>query len=791
MQKAFSDVLRAVIDKVDAKERWKIPLDRCQSEPEKQQGRTIRVTHPKEMTMALRHAVHDARVAGKCEDARPHQELDWLTQSAEYVELDKLLSQCVAEEKYASGTEANQRREITMHDDQQIALFQSIFSCAVAQKQGADGRGEDQQRKPIDSLTLGLITTLYFSLGQRGMNIQDLKWGYLDISKFNKHQVWDGIKPFFLTATSKCKGDKVDGAKHLASVMHHRDPMRCSIAALGLYFAFQFFTNQEALPESSDCLNTMHRRPLVRNQSGKAVNVADFNAKLKQDLAIIGADPNFTFHCIRNLLAAEMGENSVNQEDKTVTSIGHVNTGSHYKSYRAFNAQAVLDFAGYQPDKAHTEVQAAHVQLLHEYLKNPKSVGNKLVDMLYEHHRPELLQLEAQAVKDSKDDGRMRRWCNVVRHCIMTWIVSSVAHPRNTNGLIDPQKEEKRGILARCFVSHLDVLLDTPEFEQLRTDVRMREEAELSMGPQANYGASERRVSAQIAGVPSRVVQELQPQLEQQEARIDDETERGLDRDFFNSLDHEEALFRYQSPDGTVDFEAVRKSRLKTERFRKSMEGSLLRCGAVSVVNAVPPPPPPPPGPPNAGLASGLGLVATPRDSTMARASIAAPPLPVLVVDNDLKVKPAPLPLQPARNSPPAAMVPVTSGKSVAVRTEDTSASTAMLLAKDDEKTREIDKLRAQVARYKPDEDPPPLTQIADVCQMLRVYVSTVAPKERDGPSWRSAQQRGEKVAQRLTDLLTKKYATALSWFLCLIHSQTSLLSTALCFAGTSPFSLR
>lgn len=136
-------------------------------------------------------------------------------------------------------------------------------------------------------------------------------------------------------------------------------------------------------------------------------------------------------------------------------------------------------------------------------------------------------------------------------------------------------------------------------------------------------------------------------------------------------------------------------------------------------------------------------------------------------------------------------MVPVTSGKSVAVRTEDTSANTAMLLAKDDEKTREIDKLRAQVARYKPDEDPPPLTQIADVCQMLRVYVSTVAPKERDGPSWRSAQQRSEKVAQRLTDLLTKKYATALSWFLCLIHSQTSLLSTALCFAGTSPFSLR
>ena len=128
----------------------------------------------------------------------------------------------------------------------------------------------------------------------------------------------------------------------------------------------------------------------------------------------------------------------------------------------------------------------------------------------------------------------------------------------------------------------------------------------------------------------------------------------------------------------------------------------------------------------------------------------------------------------------------------------DTRARRPNRLLKDDEKDAESgsllaenDSLRAQLARYKPDEDPPPLTQIADVCQMLRVYVSTVAPKERDGPSWRSAQQRSEKVAQRLTDLLTKKYATALSWFLCLIHSQTSLLSTALCFAGTSPSSLR
>ena len=38
-------------------------------------------------------------------------------------------------------------------------------------------------------------------------------------------------------------------------VMHHKDPMRCPIAMLGLYFAFQFFQLQDELPTMASWLS--------------------------------------------------------------------------------------------------------------------------------------------------------------------------------------------------------------------------------------------------------------------------------------------------------------------------------------------------------------------------------------------------------------------------------------------------------------------------------------------------------------------------------------------------------
>ena len=135
--------------------------------------------------------------------------------------------------------QADQRREISLNDHEQIALFRSILSCAVAEEQRSGGRNQDSCRKAIDTLTLGVITSWYMSLGQRGINLDKLQWGYLDMDRFNSFAVWEDTKPHFLTVKSPCKGDKVNGTMHLADILHHRDPIRCPIAMLGMYFAYQ------------------------------------------------------------------------------------------------------------------------------------------------------------------------------------------------------------------------------------------------------------------------------------------------------------------------------------------------------------------------------------------------------------------------------------------------------------------------------------------------------------------------------------------------------------------------
>ena len=169
----------------------------------------------------------------------------------------------------ANGTEARQRREKELFDHEQLELMESILSCSVAEHQRAAGTAP---RKALDTLTLGVIVTLHFALGQRCMNVRvhrpqptrvvlfpcahslasssapqldDLKWGYLEITRFTKHQLWDRILPSYLRVSSSGKMDEVGERKHLAGIFNHRDPMRGALPMTGLYFAYQFFTLQD------------------------------------------------------------------------------------------------------------------------------------------------------------------------------------------------------------------------------------------------------------------------------------------------------------------------------------------------------------------------------------------------------------------------------------------------------------------------------------------------------------------------------------------------------------------
>ena len=427
-----------------------------------------------------------------------------------------------------------------------------------------------------------------------------------------------------------------------------------------------------------------------------------------------------------------------------------------------------------------------------------ESAGHKLVSMLYEQHRAELLLLEEQAADDDTDAGkRMHQWCQVVRHCMMSWLVSCAARPRDRFGMIDIKQAIKRRVVDTVFTAHLDILLDTPLFQQLESDVRSYEKAEIDMGQLANVGAAERRTRAQLTGMerrmaelPGQVEQVLRPRLDGQDARLDDEHEIGLDRDFFASLppDVQES---FRDPDGTdpVGTQKLRDVRLRRVRFRAAQAGSMIRhmqCDRCIAEGA--------PG----GVCTHLPqLVPSPRTRCFAAAAAHATtasfgPLAAATFgvegSTDPSFEPCPVALAAAAvmHAPTAehaaaasnlavalaATAPGQTAGPLAAAAASTAAARSLVVAKslsatavdaethveNEALSRENDILKAKVARSGLEQDPLQLKQlVGGVRQMLRVFLTLVAPKERQGTDWRS-KVHGEKRAEALKQLLTKSY---------------------------------
>ena len=223
--------------------------------------RTVKEGHPKLIEMAIHRAIDATR---RNLPTGPKLGRAWKSTFSAYTDTVELLKKSGADKARATGTEASQRRDRELQDHEQLALFGSILSNAVAVDQESRGVKRDGCRKPMDTLTVGVIVALHFPLGQRCLNVRhlpspspvprslthaatthvsqldDLKWGNIEVSRFTFHQVWENVLPFRLLLRTAAKGDVVGARKHLAGIMHNRDPMRNAMAMLGLYFAFQF-----------------------------------------------------------------------------------------------------------------------------------------------------------------------------------------------------------------------------------------------------------------------------------------------------------------------------------------------------------------------------------------------------------------------------------------------------------------------------------------------------------------------------------------------------------------------
>ena len=177
--------------------------------------------------------------------------------------------------------------------------------------------------------------------------------------------------------------------------MHHRDPMRCAISMIGMNFAYQFFELQIQLPSVDAWLQTMHRIPLIRLQSGGRVHTTEYNSFLRQDLELIGAKySEFTLHGIRNQRIGEAHEDPNMRGDAIMNGVGH-STGSHFDNYKGcLETSYMLNSVGYRGTDP--QMLASHVETLLEYMYERPTEAADLVNTLYSTHRPEILDRENQ-----------------------------------------------------------------------------------------------------------------------------------------------------------------------------------------------------------------------------------------------------------------------------------------------------------------------------------------------------------------------------------------------------------
>ena len=140
-------------------------------------------------------------------------------------------------------------------------------------------------------------------------------------------------------------------------------------------------------------------------------------------------------------------------------------------------------------------------------------LGEILVTLLYQAWRPELLDLERDAKADKTTAGeRMRTWLHMVRHCILAWIVSTAARPRDRFGCILVSCDTKGEIVSSDISSHMDAIYDTAEYAEMAGCLRDYERQEIARGDLVQRGGSERRTREDIA--------ELGRRMEDHEVRI-------------------------------------------------------------------------------------------------------------------------------------------------------------------------------------------------------------------------------------------------------------------------------
>ena len=126
LENAMADLLRQLVAKIKAGDRWQLPEGRYGSEDEKRSGRPIVVSHVKEINFALTRSVNVRRASG-CGSTTLLMPRGYFQRIASYKQAEMLLSKRSADALKEAGKEADQRREIVLYDHEQVRRVTAIM----------------------------------------------------------------------------------------------------------------------------------------------------------------------------------------------------------------------------------------------------------------------------------------------------------------------------------------------------------------------------------------------------------------------------------------------------------------------------------------------------------------------------------------------------------------------------------------------------------------------------------------------------------------------------------------
>jgi hypothetical protein len=291
----------------------------------------------------------------------------------------------------------------------QIELFESILCCSFAEEQRKGGK---HGRERLDTLTLGLIVSMQYAIGKRGITLESIVHGNLAVDQFSKKDVWPGIKPLLAVVKNvRWKADGTNGPKHLDEMFHHQCPLRCPIAMQGLCallyanhiascamssprsrimwcafadFAFQLFNLGITLPTVENWNDEApkenppgHHQFLFRLQTGGQADISSFASKLREDAQLIGAvyADKLSPHLLRHIRIAECGEEWDMSPDDNKHVTAH-EPGQFEKVYKDRDVKKLLSGAGYT---AHLQLSVPRFFMPQLMLPNPPSMLTRTI----------------------------------------------------------------------------------------------------------------------------------------------------------------------------------------------------------------------------------------------------------------------------------------------------------------------------------------------------------------------------------------------------------------------------